>query len=432
MHYASKCLPIVFLLVLLLAVSVAADWLVRAKIAPLAALLPALKDSNLTAPAAIIALMLLLMAVASAMAEYVNINTFSLHAMYRSRLIRAYLGASNRSRQPNGFTGFDPNDNLPMHELSRGRPFHVVNMALNLVRGERLAWQQRKAETFTVTRLHAGSARVGYQRSNHYGGYEGITLGTSMAISGAAASPNMGYHSSALATFLMTFFNARLGWWLPNPGKPGKGLWSEPGPKSAMRSLVAEAFGLTDDESPYVYLSDGGHFENLGLYEMVLRRCHTIVVIDASADPTYEFEDLANAIRKIRVDLGVAIRLNKPIQMTADTPQANLHCAVGEIGYSCIDGSGPNGKLIYIKPVLKEWHSIDVDHYHSANPDFPQQPTSDQFFDEAQFETYRRLGMETVEWICQNNPRQATTLAAFAGSAATLAGTNQQAFSATC
>jgi hypothetical protein len=127
-------------------------------------------------------------------------------------------------------------------------------MALNLVHGKRLAWQQRKAETFTATRLHAGSARIGYQPSEHYGDHKGLALGTVMAISGAAASPNMGYHSSSLMTFLMTFFNARLGWWLPNPGKAGKGLWREPGPKSALGSLLGEALGLTDDESSYVYL----------------------------------------------------------------------------------------------------------------------------------------------------------------------------------
>src|SRR5205807_2018364 len=141
------------------------------------------------------------------------------------------------------------------------------------------------------------------QESKHYGDADGISLGTAMAISGAAASPNMGYHSSPLLTFLMTFFNARLGWWLANPGYPGEGLWSERGPRSALLSLFAEAAGETDDENQYIYLSDGGHFENLALYEMVLRRCMTIVVVDAGADPEYQFEDLANAIRKIRVDL---------------------------------------------------------------------------------------------------------------------------------
>jgi hypothetical protein len=112
------------------------------------------------------------------MARFINTNQFSLHAMYRNRLIRAYLGASNTDRHANPFTGFDDNDNLQLHELwprSSGAPagapptrrklLHVVNMALNLVHGERLAWQERKAHTFTASALHAGSLMVGYRRT---------------------------------------------------------------------------------------------------------------------------------------------------------------------------------------------------------------------------------------------------------------------------
>src|SRR5205823_8330888 len=88
-------------------------------------------------------------------------------------------------------------------------------------RGENLAWQQRKAASFTVTPLHSGNCGLGYRRSKDYGGKRGITLGTAVAISGAAASPNMGYHSSPVITFLMTLFNALLGWWLGNTGAAG-------------------------------------------------------------------------------------------------------------------------------------------------------------------------------------------------------------------
>src|SRR5205085_3395009 len=149
-----------------------------------------------------------------AAALVVNVNKFSLHAMYRLRLIRTFLGASNEKRRPNPFTGFDPDDNLAMASLSPERPMLVVNMALNLVKGDKLAWQQRKAESFTVTRLHSGSCRVGYQPSDSYGRKKntedkplgGITLGGAITISGAAASPNMGYHSSPLVTIIMTLF----------------------------------------------------------------------------------------------------------------------------------------------------------------------------------------------------------------------------------
>lgn len=437
-----KLAPLAFLLVLLIAISELADWIVNGKflawIQAAADLYQRIawrsfhQDLEFASgyppdrrPFAVLALMAVAAGLASFIARYVNVNTFSLHAMYRSRLIRAYLGASNRDRDPNLFTGFDPHDNIRMHDLAAGKPFHVINMALNLVHGKRLAWQQRKAESYTATRLHCGSTRVGYQPSEHYGDRDskGISLGTAMAISGAAASPNMGYHSSPLVTFLMTLFNARLGWWLANPGYPGEGLWQERGPKSALQSLVWEAFGLTNDENPYVYLSDGGHFENLGLYEMILRRCDVIVVVDAGADPDYQFEDLANALRKCRVDLGVTIHFDKPLDMRKGIAEGNLHCAIGHVGYDCADGGGvKNGTLIYLKPVLEKTLSVDLDQYHSAHPDFPQQPTSDQFFDEAQFESYRRLGLETIDSICQNHPRQRMTLSEFASVAASHSG----------
>src|SRR5206468_405871 len=119
------------------------------------------------------------------------------------------------------------------------------------------------------------------RRSRDYGGEDGITIGTAAAISGAAVSPNMGYSSSPITTLLLTLFNVRLGWWLGNPGTSGARTYALSEPLFSLRPLLSEAFGLTDDRSPYVYLSDGGHFDNLGIFEMVLRRCHLIVVVDA-------------------------------------------------------------------------------------------------------------------------------------------------------
>ncbi|MGB7723925.1 MAG: hypothetical protein WBL65_28750, partial [Bryobacteraceae bacterium] len=226
------------------------------------------------------------------LSRFIDANKFSLHAMYRVRLIRAFLGASNSRRKPHPFTGFDPSDNVRIADLP-ARPLHVVNATLNLVKGENLAWQQRKAESFTSTKYRTGSCRLGYQESRLYGGR--VSLGGAITISGAAANPNMGYASSPLLSMIMMLFNARLGVWRPNPGEPGKGHWSKPGPTYSVRPFIDEAFGLTDDENAWVNLSDGGHFENLGLYEMVLRRCATIIVVDGSADPSFHFDDLGNA-----------------------------------------------------------------------------------------------------------------------------------------
>jgi hypothetical protein len=371
-------------------------------------------------------------AVGVTMGYFININRFSLHAAYRDRLIRAYLGASRprSERTPNPFTGFDQRDNIQMWQLRGNRPFPLLNLTLNLVGGKELAWQDRKAEPFSVSPLHAGSWCLGYRDAAQYAVNEhrdtALTLGTAAAVSGAAASPNMGYHSSPAVTFLLALFNVRLGWWLGNPGKPGgrpedrTRTYDKPGPRFAPGPFFAEAFGLTDDCSPYVYLSDGGHFENLGLYEMVLRRCRYIVISDAGEDPGFSFEDLGNAISKIRVDLGVPIRFEK-IPMRPRAPAASFdladppnprfpYFAVGRIAYSCVDfletpgdlGAEADGLLIYIKACLNGTEPVDVFHYAKSHPGFPHESTANQLYTESQFESYRELGANAAESLCAN------------------------------
>jgi hypothetical protein len=368
----------------------------------------------------------LLLAVGGFMGWCVNINRFSMHALYRDRLIRAYLGASrpDDERRPNPFSGFDPDDNLAMRKLLPNRPLHLLNLTLNLVEGKNLAWQDRKAEPFSVSALHSGSFRVGYRSSAEYGWNKhrrkAISLGTAVAISGAAASPNMGYHSSPVVTFLMALFNMRLGWWLGNPGPAGDRTFNKQAPDFAPGPLFAEAFGNTDDCNPYIYLSDGGHFENLGLYEMVLRRCHHIVVSDGSQDPHLDFEDLGNALSKIRIDLGIPIEFVKIPMRPRQPGDAGYdltghdhpapYCAVGRIRYSCVDAPGPGGAdqtdgyLILIKASLNGTEPVDVYQYAKSHPAFPHEPTENQFYSEAQFESYRALASHAITAICQGLP----------------------------
>jgi hypothetical protein len=330
---------------------------------------------------------------------FINVNRFSLQAFYRNRLVRAYLGASRTDRTPNWFTGFDPHDNLYLWKLATNRPLPVVNMTLNLVNGGDLAWQERKAESFTATPLHCGSARVGYWPADTYGGQEGISVGTAVAISGAAANPNMGSNSSPAVGFLMTLFNARLGAWLPNPGPEGKTLHSRGGPWGmSWYYSLAEAFGWTNDTATFVNLSDGGHFENLGLYEMVRRRCHTIVVSDAGQDGHCRFDDLGNAIRKIRIDFGISITFEHGIHIVPkDQPDPHAgYCAVGTINYGDVDPKGKPGTLIYLKPAISGDEPYDVFNYARASTDFPHETTADQWFSESQFESYRVLGRNAL------------------------------------
>ncbi len=323
----------------------------------------------------------------------VSVNLFSLHALYANRLIRCYLGASrpksrwlgrdwtrtNRDRQgwlplirdwgpgrggaptaipsdaepprrENYLTGFDSTDDLPMRDLRIGParkgaeedpqqpyvgPLLVVNTALNLVGGDELAWQERKAESFVINPYHCGSKSTGYARTDDA---DELTVGRAMAVSGAAASPNMGYHSYPPLTALMTIFNVRLGWWIQNPSRPNfRDKWTADSPKR-WRRLLDEMLGKTNERGAYVYLSDGGHFENLGAYELVRRRCRYIVVCDSSADPEFAFEDLGNLIRRVRNDFGIRIDIDiNRLRPLPNEHRSSWHCAIGTIRYEDVD-----------------------------------------------------------------------------------------------
>jgi hypothetical protein len=342
----------------------------------------------------------------------ININRFSLHGVYRNRLARAFIGTARppAERKPDAYTRFDPADNVRMQELYQGKEqrgilFPVVNVTLNLLEGAPSGWAERKAAPFTITPLRAGAPCLGekdaqgdaegrYVRTMDYAGQEhesgledeksGITLGTAMTISGAAVSPSMGYHSSPATAFLMTLFNVRLGAWLPNPGVGQR--WSPAKPSNALLPLFNEMFGRANDQRPDVYLSDGGHFDNLGLYEMLRRQCRRIVVIDAGCDPEYHYADLGRALRMASIDLHVTVDFIAPV-IKGD---ASLNASGGLAGVSYFDGS--KGLLLYLKPWRPNNMPADVLAYWADHDDFPHQGTADQFFEESQFESYRALG----------------------------------------
>lgn len=377
------------------------------------------------------------------MAFFVNVNKFSLHGAYRDRLVRAYLGASNKYRKKNSFTGFDDADNFQLHRLKKQRPFHVINATLNLVGGTNLAWQNRKAASFTMSPLHSGSWCLGYRHTNEYcrnknlGDCANLTrcnrlekdcvkdesgklvcklpgkslrLGTAMAISGAAANPNMGYYSSTVVTFLMSLFNIRLGWWLGNTGDVGSTkdwfgigpnyFFEKSSPSVAVLPLLNETLGRTDKQKKFVNVTDGGHFENLALYEMVLRRCRFIVLSDGAADEDFKYGEIANAIQKCKVDLGVDIAFSKEITIRSRSSKKEsgverTRFSLGYITYP--EQSVATGYLLYIRPTFYEDEEpMDVRFYANANTKFPHQSTGDQMYDEKQFEAYRRLGYFTM------------------------------------
>jgi hypothetical protein len=336
----------------------------------------------------------------------VDINDFSLQPLYRNRLVRCYLGASRgTARRPHPFTGFDPKDDIRLADIGSNcrppRPFPLINTALNLVKGKDLAWQERKAASFTLSPLHCGFDR--YHRPTQTYADGGLTLGGAFATSGAAASPNMGFHSSPALAFLMTVFNVRLGVWLGNP-KRERDSWASAGPRLGLVALLAELFGNTHEDARFIYLSDGGHFENLGIYELVRRRCRFIVACDASADPQVRFDDLAGVVRKCRNDFNVDIQLD-PVALERDPEKgrSTYYCAVADIRYP----DGATGTLVYLKATLTGREPVDVLNYATADPSFPHQTTADQWFSESQFESYRRLGCQAVSTVFQSASRRA-------------------------
>jgi hypothetical protein len=255
---------------------------------------------------------------------------------------------------------------------------------------------------------------------------EPLSLGRWTGISGAAFSTGIGYRTSLGLSLLAGLANVRLGYWwnsgvdvrrrMNDCGKPREGLaryytWLLPVHTFLLYEMSAHFPGTS---RRHWYLSDGGHFENLGGYELIRRRLPLIIVIDAEADDDYTFEGLGNLVRKARLDFGAEITFRPAATQSADSnrPQADplrdlrasksggdleprrsrAHFAIADIDYAPGTPGGPKGVMVYLKPTLTGDEPVDVREYARHNVPFPQQTTADQFFDEAQWESYRKLG----------------------------------------
>jgi Patatin-like phospholipase len=330
-----------------------------------------------------------------------DLNIFGLNQFYRNRLVRCYLGATRwqpGKRKPNLFTGFDECDDITLASLRTSNmdfcgesfrgPFPIVNCALNLGGSSDLTVHTRQSASFILTPFVFGTLRkrVGYADILTL---DKITLGQAISVSGAAASPNMGYNTSPLVALLLTMFNVRLGWWFANPGKPMHTATES----LKVAYLVSELFGLADERRDFVNVSDGGHFENLGIYELIRRRARVIIAADAECDPELAFGSLGNVIRICETDFDASIDIDVSSIRLQDSGPSRVHCAVGKITYS----NGALGYLIYIKSSVTGDEDVGVEQYRSAHPAFPHESTADQFFREDQFEAYRRLGHHVTE-----------------------------------
>jgi hypothetical protein len=368
----------------------------------------------------IIALLAIELAWVIALGWTVDPNAVSMHQFYKSRLVRAYLGASNKRRRGMEIEITDAvaGDDVLLKNLKgcrRGGPYHLINTTLNLVAGRDLATAQRSAAAFVLSSRFCGSSRTGYRRSSEY--MDGrLSLGTAIAASGAAVSPSMGsMKPTAALAMLMTILNVRLGFWAPTPDRIA---WTEGQARLWPFYLLREFLSQTNDLSTYCYLTDGGHFDNTGLYALVERGCRFVVLADCGADPEPCFEDLGTAIRRCRIDFGTEIELNLKPFMRDRKKHVKQHFIAGKIKYSrehaerlgwktAENNNGENegehtGILVVFKPVLVGNETADVRQYAIENSDFPQQTTAEQWFDEAQFESYRRLGQFCAQSAFEN------------------------------
>ena len=359
----------------------------------------------------------------------VSPNAYSLHLVYRDRLSQGFIklpGVSSTGKNTVGenvqvavageprldqqLMGEGDPKEFKLSDISKHcAPYHLVNAALNIQGSPNINQRGRNADFFIFSRQFVGSPSTGYCRTETVeNAAADLNLGTAMAVSGAAASANMGANTIKPLVFSLSLLNVRLGYWLPNPSDLCKA------PTRLVRKIAAgpfwfllEVFGLLKETSANVYLTDGGHIENLGIYELLKRRCRVIIAVDAEADPDMDMNSLIKLQQYARIDMGIRIDLewdkirSATLNFEVNRKNQGPHCAVGRILYEGETGSkkGEEGILIYVKSSLSGDENDYIRDYKRRYPSFPHQTTGDQFFSEEQFEVYRGLGFHAVSGL---------------------------------
>ncbi len=340
------------------------------------------------------------------MVLFLRPNANSLHPLYRDRLAKAFLFQPLKSMPRAAALHSLPPLHLKLTRLSEAdAPYHLINTALNVQGSKQVNRRGRNADFFLFSRNFVGSRTTDYiATADIETVMPSLDLATAMAASGAAASSNMGSATIKPLTPTLALLNIRLGYWLRNPKKVAKTFkagWN----RLANFYFLAEMLGLLNENRRSVYVTDGGHIENLGIYELLRRRCKVIIAVDAEADPQMAFGAFNILERYALIDLGV--RIDLPWQKIADVSKETgkaidkegdaekkrgPHVAVGEISYP----GHRKGILIYIKSSLTGDENDYVFHYKRRYAPFPHETTLDQLFSEEQFEAYRALGFHAA------------------------------------
>lgn len=357
-----------------------------------------------------------------------NINFASPHLFYRNSLCNTFLlrahdsfhGIADRSagKADSLKDQGERFDNIDIKLLSQMRnkrpelPYHLINAVVNAPASTEPNLRGRSADFYVFSQCYCGSPLTGYHETEAVEKLDAhLNLGTAMAISGAAASPHSGTLTDKNSVFMLTLLNVRLGYWLRNPAREPWISFSLLNRLRFPRSfyLFIEMFSWVKDKSPwfgwpsaYLNISDGGHLENLGIYELLRRRCKFIIAVDGEADPAMQCSSMMKLVRYARIDFGIDVHFDPKEFANQDSGFAKSHFALGVVDYGKANSDPTDqqrelGIIIYLKNNLTGNESPDVLEYYQRKPDFPHAHIKDQFFDEEQFEAFRSLGHHVAD-----------------------------------
>lgn len=269
-------------------------------------------------------------------------------------------------------------------------PYPLLNSTVNLPGSPSPELRGRRADFFVFTPDHVGSVMTGYAETPRLGEVEPeLDLAAAMAISAAAVASYRGQATHWLETLAIGLLNLSLGRWLPNPGKIDHLSGRPPG---RMAALWKEIRGRLSEEETFVHLSDGGHIENLGLYELLRRRCKLIVAVDGECDGRIDCGSLIQLMRFAAIDLDTRIEIDLSELVPDEKGLSQSHFSFGTIDYDTAHRGRERGYLVYIKSTMTGNEPAYVTEYRRRHSSFPHQSTANQLFGEDQFEAYRALG----------------------------------------
>jgi len=316
-----------------------------------------------------------------------NINLTAPHRLYRDQLAGTFVQDCDKPVVV-ALKDINPNGSAP---------YHLINAAVNLPTSQHRALRERKSDFFLFSKHWCGSPATRYFRTKEWRtNGDDADLATAMAISGGAVSSHMGLRSISLLTSLLTFLNIRLGFWIHRPTK--KAFLEAPAFFCLMREMTGIAMS---EERQWLNLSDGGHLENMGVYELLRRRCKFIICVDGEADPEATFVGFMTMVRHAQIDFGIVIdaKLDE-LRPTESHPYGRSHATLCRVHYPGDDEANlpaGTGMLLYLKLSLTGNEPELIRRYRAIHPEFPHESTLDQFFDEEQFEAYRQLGIHVAE-----------------------------------